>query len=90
MRVINVAVVASTGVGAFGVGTGLFKVLSRRIQMFMLCFKVLSRRIQMFILCSKVLSREEFDFRDIRDVEFLVLVLESKVVSKDKMSLTGL
>ena len=76
MRVINVAVVASTGVGAFGVGTGLFKVLSRRIQMFM--------------LCSKVLSREEFDFRDIRDVEFLVLVLESKVVRKDKMSLTGL
>ena len=76
MRVINVAVVASTGVGALGVGTGLSKVLSRRIQMFM--------------LCSKVLSREEFDFRDIRDVEFLVLVLESKVVRKDKMSLTGL
>ena len=70
MRVINVAVVASTGVGPLGVGTGLSisKVLSRRIQMFMLCFKVLSRRIQMFILCSEVLRREELDFRDIRGV----------------------
>ena len=51
MRVINVAVVASTGVGALGVGTGLSKVLSRRIQMFM--------------LRSKVLSQEELYFRDI-------------------------
>ena len=51
MRVINVAVVASTGVGALGVGTGLSKVLSRRIQMFM--------------LRSKVLSKEELYFRDI-------------------------
>ena len=29
---------------------------------------VLSRRIQMFMLCSKVLSKEELDFRDIRGV----------------------
>ena len=51
MREKDVAVVACTGVGALGVGTGLSKVLSRRIQMFM--------------LCSKVLSKEELDFRDI-------------------------
>ena len=56
MRVINVAVVASTGVGPLGVGTGLS------------ISKVLSRRIQMFMLCSKVLSREELDFCDIRGV----------------------
>ena len=54
MSIINAAVVAGTGVGALGVGTGLSKVLSRRIQMFM--------------LCSKVLSREELDFCDIRGV----------------------
>ena len=51
MREKDVAVVASAGVGALGVGTGLSKVLSRRIQMFM--------------LRSKVLSKEELYFRDI-------------------------
>ena len=51
MREKDVAVVACTGVGALGVGTGLSKVLSRRIQMFM--------------LLSKVLSKEELYFRDI-------------------------
>ena len=50
MRVIDVAVVASTGVGVLGVGSGLSKVLRRRIKMFK--------------LCSKVLSNEELDFRD--------------------------